>query len=48
MRNKVLRIASDKLVVKELEDSGNLSIEGYANTTTKDRVGDIILEEAWS
>jgi HK97 family phage prohead protease len=44
--NKVLRLSTDKLVVKEVD--GGLSIEGYANTTNKDRANDIILEEAWT
>jgi HK97 family phage prohead protease/HK97 family phage major capsid protein len=32
--------------ISEQEDS--LVIEGYANTTEKDRVGDVILQEAWT
>ena len=34
--------------VKQLEGEDSLTIEGYANTTTKDRQGDVILEEAWT
>ncbi len=30
------------------EDDEKILIEGFANTTTKDRSGDIILEEAWT
>ena len=30
------------------EDDEKITIEGFANTTTVDRVGDIILEEAWT
>ena len=48
MKQKVLHISSDKLIVKENSETGVLSVEGYANTTTKDRMGDIILEEAWA
>lgn len=29
------------------DDSGDLIIEGYANTTCKDRAGDVITEEFW-
>lgn len=32
----------------EEEDKDFITIEGFANTTTVDRVGDIILEEAWT
>lgn len=32
---------------KALDIEGNLIIEGYANTTTVDRVGDVIIEDAW-
>ena len=32
--------------VKNIEDGG-LKIRGYANTTTKDRAGDVIPREAW-
>ena len=30
------------------EDSKTVTIEGYANTTSKDRYGDVVLEEAWT
>lgn len=30
------------------EENGSITIEGYANTTSKDRVGDIVLPEAWT
>lgn len=34
--------------VKELDEEDNsIIVEGYANTTKKDRQGDIVLEEAW-
>ena len=33
--------------VKMLEDSEDLIIEGYANTISKDRVGDVIPKETW-
>ena len=34
--------------VKAGGDDNTITVEGYANTTTKDRQGDIILEEAWT
>jgi len=34
--------------VKAGGDENTITVEGYANTTTKDRQGDIILEEAWT
>jgi HK97 family phage prohead protease/HK97 family phage major capsid protein len=42
----MLNIPIDFSIKAAEEDS--LTIEGYANTTTVDRVGDIILEEAWT
>ena len=36
------------LQVKENSEGNSLTIEGFANTTNKDRVGDVILEEAWT
>ena len=30
------------------EDSDSVTISGYANTTEKDRQGDVVLEEAWT
>lgn len=34
--------------VKAGGDENTITVEGYANTTTKDRQGDVILEEAWT
>lgn len=46
--DKMLKLTSS-FTVKALEDKeDSIIIEGYANTTTKDRVGDVILEEAWT
>jgi len=49
MPNKILNLTSDfevKAVVEKEDDI--ILIEGYANTTEKDRVGDVIVEEAWT
>ncbi len=48
MPNKVFNIPVDFKVKASPEEADHIVIEGYANTTTVDRVGDIILEEAWS
>lgn len=45
MKNKIFNLPLE-FKTKSSED-GVLTIEGYANTTSKDRVGDIIIEEAW-
>jgi HK97 family phage prohead protease len=45
--NKKLKILSDFSVEKSAE-SDELRIVGYANTTTKDRVGDVVAMEAWT
>lgn len=45
---KTLKLVSDFSVNKNLTDDSYIYIEGYANTTTKDRMGDIIQEEAWN
>lgn len=37
-----------KSISEEENEDSFITIEGYANTTTVDRVGDIILEEAWT
>ena len=37
----------DSLFEKSVSDDGNIRIKGYANTTDKDRVGDVIVKEAW-
>jgi HK97 family phage prohead protease len=48
MKIKDLKIVSDFTVKGMTEDDEDIIIEGYANTTTKDRMGDVILEEAWT
>lgn len=48
MSNKQFSLVSD-FKVKELgEDDDAIVIEGYANTTTQDRHGDVVLQEAWA
>lgn len=47
MINKTFNIVS-KFSVVEKAESNSIVIEGYANTTDKDRHSDIILQEAWS
>jgi len=47
MENKILQFTST-FKAKASDGSDDVIIEGYANTTTKDRQGDIILEEAWT
>lgn len=34
--------------VKGMDEDDSIIVEGFANTTTKDRVGDVVLEEAWT
>lgn len=46
MKN-LLQLALPILVEKSSEEDGPLKITGYANTTTKDRQGDVVPEEAW-
>lgn len=46
--NKKFNIVTKFDVVEKAADSGTLVVEGYANTTDKDRHGDIILQEAWT
>ncbi len=46
MSKRMLNIPVD-FTIKAAEDEDTILIEGFANTTTVDRVGDIILEEAW-
>lgn len=48
MKFKLLKI--DSLFVSKAvadDDSDDLIIEGFANTTDKDRAGDVIVQEAW-
>lgn len=48
MSNKQFSLVSD-FKVKELgEEEDAIVIEGYANTTTQDRHGDVVLQEAWA
>lgn len=46
--NKMFKLSSDFVVKDAGTDSNFITIEGYANTTTKDRVGDVIIEAAWN
>jgi HK97 family phage prohead protease len=34
--------------IKGIDEDDSIIVEGYANTTSKDRVGDVVLEEAWT
>jgi len=49
MTDKKFYINSDNIEIKSKADSSNkpFKIAGYANTTSKDRTGDIVLSEAW-
>ena len=45
MTNKLFHLTSEfKSIESEDED---LKVQGFANTTDKDRVGDVVLKEAW-
>jgi len=46
--NKQIQISSLIHVKGIDEEDDSIIVEGFANTTTKDRVGDIVLEEAWA
>jgi len=46
--NKNMQITSTFRVKAVSEDKETIKIEGFANTTSKDRSGDVILEEAWT
>lgn len=48
MSNKQFSVISDFLVKEVSEEDNAIIIEGYANTTSADRVGDVVLQEAWS
>lgn len=48
IKNKHLNLSSLFSVEKAAGDSGELVIAGLANATTKDRMGDVILQEAWN
>ncbi len=48
--NKNMQLTSN-FVIKAMDDDEEketIKIEGFANTTSKDRAGDVILEEAWT
>jgi len=44
---KLLKLTSNFAITEKADDDGSLLISGWANTTDKDRAGDVILEEAW-
>lgn len=46
MKNKVFRLESS--FKAQESDNGSVKISGYASTSNADRVGDIILPEAWT
>jgi len=46
--NKEMQITSNFRVKSVDKEKESITIEGFANTTDKDRVGDVILEEAWT
>ena len=48
MSNKKFSLTFDYKVKSIDEEDNSIVIEGYANTTDKDRVGDIVLQEAWT
>jgi HK97 family phage prohead protease/HK97 family phage major capsid protein len=45
---KTFFINTDDFSVKGISDNKSLKIAGYANTSDKDRTGDIVLPEAWT
>lgn len=45
---KTFFIGTEDLEVKGVSDNKTLKIAGYANTSDKDRSGDIVLAEAWA
>lgn len=48
MTRPIFNIPVDFEIKTVGDDDETIEIEGFANTTTVDRVGDIILEEAWT
>jgi len=46
--NKEMQLNAIFKVKAVSDDKESVTIEGFANTTNKDRVGDVILEEAWT
>ena len=47
MTDKLIKLTSNFAITEKADEEGTLTISGWANTTDKDRVGDVILEEAW-
>lgn len=45
--DKLIKVTSNFAITEKANDD-SLIISGWANTTDKDRAGDVILEEAWS
>lgn len=46
MNNKLIKLTTS--FTKSASEEGDLIIDGYANTTTVDRMGDVIAPEAWT
>jgi HK97 family phage prohead protease len=46
--NHKFNLVCNDFRVKAFGEDNTITIEGYANTTGKDRQGDVILEEAWT
>lgn len=46
--NKAFELLTPALVTKSSQESGGVRIKGWANTTTLDRAGDVILADAWT
>ena len=45
--NKKFFITSEDISVKSSPKSKDFKVAGYANTSDKDRTGDIVVSEAW-
>ena len=48
MKDKMLFISSEIEKASLSKQDKNLKIAGYANTTAKDRAGDIVTADAWA
>lgn len=48
MSTKPFELAANIKVLSDTSEDGKIFIEGYANTATKDRVGDLIPSSAWT
>jgi len=46
--NKEMQINANFKIKAVNKEKESITIEGFANTTDKDRAGDVILEEAWT